>query len=84
MKTIWRIEYNSQVLLAGSWGSPDCLWDWELTYEDFKTEEQARRKFATLKPTDDTPLIRLYRINVWLDEEGFAEEAEWVQLEELS
>lgn len=62
MKTMYMIEYNSQVLTHGAWGSPDCAWRWDSKSEYFDTEEEAAEKFRTLSANDDTPIIRLYKV----------------------
>ena len=63
-KIRYGIVYYSQVLYSGSWGQPDCDWDWESRCEMYPTREEAEAVFKTLSPTDDTPINRLYEVHV--------------------
>lgn len=61
-KTIWRVEYCSQVLRSGSWDDDFPDWGWESTYDEFDSLNDAKRKFKKFKPTDDTPCAYLEEV----------------------
>lgn len=60
IKVEYMIAYYRQVLYSGTWEDGD--WDWEDSYEHFKTREDAEAKFRKSVPTDDVPIIRLYKM----------------------
>lgn len=79
-KYVYEIRWYTQVLKRGAWGSPDCEWDWGIDTLRTASKREAMRRFKQQSPTNDTPIIRLYQIE--LDDEGV-----WVDsklLEELS
>ena len=79
---VWDICEYSQKLISGAWGSPDCEWDWETDHTEFQTEEEARAAFDRLTVSDDTPIIRLFKVPcvrdyaykfLWVRQHGDAE-----------
>ena len=68
----YEIRWYSQVLTNGTWGSPDCEWDWKTTTVFYLTKEKAEKVFRKVKPTNGDPIIRLYRVEQ--DEYGITNE----------
>lgn len=78
MKELFEVEVESQVLRSGTWDSPDCEWDWEGDYYYFSVEEEdkAREFFETVELSEDSPMVRIYR--VWEDKYGHEIDKEWI------
>lgn len=62
MIIVYDIDCNSQVLKNGTWGSPDCDWDWETKTFRYYTRKRADIAFGSFKPDNDTPIITMYEV----------------------
>ena len=60
--THYEIVYYSQVLKNGTWGSPDCDWDWKYRQVIYPTLLEAKKVLARVTLTNNTPIVRLYEV----------------------
>lgn len=75
--TVYEVEHNYQILLEGSWTSPDCRWEWEPYSYYYKTIEEAEKDFKRCRVTKNRPIIRLYETT--FDEYGCVDERELLE-----
>lgn len=60
--TEYHVCHYKQLLRSGTWGSPDCDWDWEVTHETYRTLEGAQNAMKHLRACANVPIHRLYEV----------------------